>query len=386
MVVVPIWNAKQEWIGSLGVAIPLKIISEKLSSIKLSKDSFAWLTDANDLIVSHPNNRFVLNVTLTTDEAPNFPDFNKIVQQTRTQNSGYGRYLDLAIDTPKIVTFSKINSLPGWTLFITTKESEIFREINIFMRNIVIVSIVLTVIFLFIISQLSNQITKPIFQLIGDVHASVKDKGNHLKLINSNDEIGQLSKAFYDSAQKIHQHTIHLEKMVNLRTQELSHKNTLLNEQNDKLAEIASKDPLTQLYNRRAFNNLLEKEISRSKRHKHNMSLVVIDIDDFKKINDSYGHHIGDDVLSRFANALSSDTRKENIICRWGGEEFVILIPEATSDMVFQHIDAIRKKIATMDFLPVNQVPLVQVWQLCYLMKILIHGYKEQTRLYIKQK
>ncbi|WP_351017533.1 diguanylate cyclase [Shewanella sp. AC91-MNA-CIBAN-0169] len=356
MVGVPILDTQNNWIGTLAVAVPLTIISAKLAEIKLAKESYAWLTDSNGLMVSHPNKSFIMKNKLSMTESADYPGFYKIVRQTKLQNDGYGRYRDAKLNESKIVTFSKVDYLPGWTLFVTTKESEIFHAIYTIMYDVLVTSIILMVIFLLLISELSNRITKPIVQLTKDVKASVKDKKSYLKIIDSDDEIGQLSKAFHDSLQKIHLHTIHLEQMVNHRTQEITDKNLLLNQQNEKLEQLASKDPLTLLYNRRAFSALVDKEISRAKRHHFPVTLVILDIDYFKKINDEFGHNVGDDILCRFAEQLSVNMRKENLICRWGGEEFVILIPEATSAMVFKHIEALRQKISQMDFAPIDKL------------------------------
>ncbi|WP_351011673.1 diguanylate cyclase [Shewanella sp. S1-58-MNA-CIBAN-0166] len=356
MVGVPILDTQNNWIGTLAVAVPLTIISAKLAEIKLAKESYAWLTDSNGLMVSHPNKSFIMKNKLSMTESADYPGFYKIVRQTKLQNDGYGRYRDAKLNESKIVTFSKVDYLPGWTLFVTTKESEIFHAIYTIMYDVLVTSIILMVIFLLLISELSNRITKPIVQLTKDVKASVKDKKSYLKIIDSDDEIGQLSKAFHDSLQKIHLHTIHLEQMVNHRTQEITDKNLLLNQQNEKLEQLASKDPLTLLYNRRAFSALVDKEISRAKRHHFPVTLVILDIDHFKKINDEFGHNVGDDILCRFADELSINMRKENLICRWGGEEFVILIPEATSAMVFKHIEALRQKISQMDFAPIDKL------------------------------
>ena len=356
MVGVPILDTQNNWIGTLAVAVPLTIISAKLAEIKLAKESYAWLTDSNGLMVSHPNKSFIMKNKLSMTESADYPGFYKIVRQTKLQNDGYGRYRDAKLNESKIVTFSKVDYLPGWTLFVTTKESEIFHDIYTIMYDVLVTSIILMVIFLLLISELSNRITKPIVQLTKDVKASVKDKKSYLKIIDSDDEIGQLSKAFHDSLQKIHLHTIHLEQMVNHRTQEITDKNLLLNQQNEKLEQLASKDPLTLLYNRRAFSALVDKEISRAKRHHFPVTLVILDIDHFKKINDEFGHNVGDDILCRFADELSINMRKENLICRWGGEEFVILIPEATSTMVFKHIEEVRQKISQMSFSPVEKL------------------------------
>ena len=356
IVAVPILEADKKWVGTLAVAVPLGVLTKRLSSIKLAKESYAWLADSNDLIVSHPNDGAVLKTTLSTTDSSNFPGFYKIVRQTKLQDNGYGHYFDTKLNEPKIVTFSKIDNLPGWTLFVTTKESEIFQDVYTILNNVLIISIVLMAIFLFIIIRLANKVTKPIIRLTKDVKASVNGKNNVIRIIHSKDEIGALSKAFHGSLQKIRSQNLHLEEMVNKRTLEISSKNTLLNEQNIQLEELVSKDPLTHLYNRRAFNTLVSKELSRAKRHRFSIALAVLDIDFFKKINDQYGHDVGDQVLCRFAEQLTLNMRKEDLICRWGGEEFVILLSASTTDKVFNHMEDLRKKIEDMDFDPVESV------------------------------
>lgn len=90
-------------------------------------------------------------------------------------------------------------------------------------------------------------------------------------------------------------------------------------------------DPLTGLYNRRQFNNMLEYEIGRSERHKHEFSLLLLDLDDFKDVNDSYGHPTGDQVLVGVAEILRRHLRKGDLATRIGGDEFAILLMETGS-------------------------------------------------------
>lgn len=103
-------------------------------------------------------------------------------------------------------------------------------------------------------------------------------------------------------------------------------------EQQKKLEEdehtkiLAYIDPLTKLLNRRGFERYADKIISLSKRHDINMALLYIDIDNFKDINDTYGHHVGDSFLIDIANSISKTIRNEDLIARFGGDEFVLLI------------------------------------------------------------
>lgn len=94
------------------------------------------------------------------------------------------------------------------------------------------------------------------------------------------------------------------------------------------IEELAVTDPLTKVYNRLRFNILIEQQILTSERYNTPLSIIFVDIDHFKSINDTYGHLIGDEVLIKMAELIKSKLRNADIFARWGGEEFVMLLPE----------------------------------------------------------
>ncbi len=96
----------------------------------------------------------------------------------------------------------------------------------------------------------------------------------------------------------------------------------------EELLRLAATDPLTGAYNRREFSLMVEREALRSHRYHHALSLIMFDLDLFKKLNDSYGHSAGDKALQRFTTLCTNTLRNVDIFGRWGGEEFVALLPE----------------------------------------------------------
>ncbi len=111
------------------------------------------------------------------------------------------------------------------------------------------------------------------------------------------------------------------------------------------LVEQAFKDTLTGLYNRRFFDKTLDDEIQRAQRYNRDLSLIMIDIDHFKKFNDTYGHQKGDDVLHTVASILIENSRNSDIVARYGGEEMSIILPETPVDKAALVGEKIRSKV-----------------------------------------
>ncbi len=119
-------------------------------------------------------------------------------------------------------------------------------------------------------------------------------------------------------------------------------------EQNQaELRYSATMDGLTAVYNRQEFNRLLQAELERSQRYGHACSLIMIDIDHFKKLNDTYGHPAGDEALRCFASLIKQQIRPADQIARYGGEEFSIILPETSISDAFRLAERLRQAIAT---------------------------------------
>ena len=121
------------------------------------------------------------------------------------------------------------------------------------------------------------------------------------------------------------------------------------------LEQESKTDPLTHLYNRRGMLELLTREMTRSKRYNRPCSLIMCDIDFFKKINDHYGHDGGDQCLITLSQLLQQQLRTQDAMSRWGGEEFLIMLPETNQQQAMVVADKLRQSVAQMPFHYRNQ-------------------------------
>ncbi|MEO7986678.1 MAG: diguanylate cyclase [Gemmatimonadales bacterium] len=118
----------------------------------------------------------------------------------------------------------------------------------------------------------------------------------------------------------------------------------------EQMRHLAETDPLTNCFNRRALMEKLEQEMDRAARYATMLTGMMIDIDNFKQINDTHGHLVGDRVLKQLANLLKREQRSVDIVARYGGEEFVVLLPETTNAESRNFAERILRRVATHDF------------------------------------
>ncbi|WP_428024066.1 ABC transporter substrate-binding protein [Arcobacter sp.] len=139
---------------------------------------------------------------------------------------------------------------------------------------------------------------------------------------------------------------------------EISRDITELHMIHEKLKEQAYRDELTNIYNRKAFNERIEEKFDLYKRYKSKFCIAMYDIDDFKNINDSYGHDIGDKVLIEITKEVKQTIRKTDLIFRIGGEEFIIILPKTSIDEGFNVIEKVREKVTTLNIIENKKITI----------------------------
>ncbi|HEX5131437.1 MAG TPA: diguanylate cyclase [Candidatus Krumholzibacteria bacterium] len=160
------------------------------------------------------------------------------------------------------------------------------------------------------------------------------------------DEIGMMIDTFNEMAMKI-----------TLSQAELQYKNKMLNTQNDRLQdmnvrleELSVTDGLTGLFNHRHFWNLMNTELARVDLQNGDLALILLDLDDFKRVNDKFGHAVGDQLLLTVANVLGETIRDTDIVARYGGEEFAVLLPDTDESGAQQVAEKIRASVEAVRF------------------------------------
>lgn len=164
------------------------------------------------------------------------------------------------------------------------------------------------------------------------------------------DELGELAETFNAMTLRVKDLVENLEENVRQRTSELDRKNRELDEKNRALEILSLTDRLTGLCNRRRLDQTLRAELRRARRYHKPFSVIMIDIDHFKDVNDMHGHQTGDDVLVRLADTFIALARETDTVGRWGGEEFLIVCPETPRDVAQVLAQRLRQEIEETDF------------------------------------
>ena len=206
---------------------------------------------------------------------------------------------------------------------------------------------------------LSFIIIRPVSAISKSLNNGIDANGKIVAVvpITSNDEFGKLAELFNSLSSQLNAANERLQSKIQIADKELIKNNRQLTKQSEELMmfsehlqRIAVTDELTGLFNRRRFDELMKNEIAIANRYGDSNSILVLDIDHFKKINDRYGHPCGDYVLKEISGLLRSKVRKTDILCRIGGEEFVALCRRADKHSAIHIAENLRKIIERTAF------------------------------------
>jgi diguanylate cyclase (GGDEF)-like protein len=287
--------------------------------------------------------------------------FNLLKQNTMTGMyfseffNGNEESIEFKLQDQEYLVTKRVIPETGWQLFILTPLNNVYAPIKIEEAKIdrlcmIFLGLALVFYIIFFIrlrlsaKKLAKRITKPIEQVTHMITAYESDDATH----------------------KIHE-PVHITELDNLlsmnfkiqkakvRYQKLSKEMIVKNKQ---LKTLSITDQLTQLYNRLKLDEVLSYEVARSKRDRTPLTVAIIDIDKFKLVNDTFGHQMGDSVLIGVAQVMRRNIRSTDVLGRWGGEEFMLLMPNTPLEHAYEHVDQLRKLISGCSFSPVKQVTI----------------------------
>lgn len=196
----------------------------------------------------------------------------------------------------------------------------------------------------FMIYIFEKSTKEQIFQLTDAMkHLALGGRTLRLTSKNSRDEISQIYDAYEATRQKLLKGDIFTQLYLSQEKVKFDNQKR----ENLKLEEMAFIDPLTGTINRRKFEELSTLELERTMRYKHSLSFLMLDIDHFKSVNDTYGHAVGDEVIKRFAHICKDMARNLDIVARIGGEEFVIMLPETNRDGAYLFAQRLREIVSS---------------------------------------
>jgi len=150
--------------------------------------------------------------------------------------------------------------------------------------------------------------------------------------------------------QLLNEGNVTLTKLLEEKNKELEDKNRELEKKISEVEYLSVTDSLTGISNRRMFESMINKEIARAKRYGHALSIVIIDIDYFKRLNDKFGHKVGDKVLQKLSLFIKNKLRGNDCFSRWGGEEFAIILPETDFEQSIEVCQKLRQCVNQIEF------------------------------------
>lgn len=203
--------------------------------------------------------------------------------------------------------------------------------------------------------DLNQQLTaanKTVAVLMDRVEHAIDTTGGLHNLFEDNLILKDRITKYLRDEEQLRKFNSELEEQVKARTHDLQRANLELNEKNHRLKEMVRRDGLTGLYNHSAMSDMIQQKVKESLRYNHPMSVVMFDIDHFKMVNDTYGHPFGDHVLRIVSKVLQDSTRDVDYPSRFGGEEFLLLMPYTERDVAHITAERIRQTIYELEWQP----------------------------------
>jgi len=312
MVSAPLHDASGNYIGFIGGSIRLhetNIFQTVLGSVPNESDgSYAYVVSSKGVLLYHPDSG---RIGEKVNENP-------VVSSVVSGLSGAKRIVNTR-GVDMLASYAPIGSA-GWGIVAQTPAESVLESAKRLIMSIMLYMLPALMLFVVVITILVRKLSEPLVKLteFASMLSPTNSGADELPKIHGlNYEANELHKAFGRAVRHFRY-------------------------QFDSLSQEAQTDPLTGLFNRRTMDKFIGSWIASG----NPFSLLVMDLDHFKSVNDTYGHDVGDEVLKFLATSLRQLLKENNVICRFGGEEFIVLVPDERFDPAMEAAERIRKYMA----------------------------------------
>lgn len=236
----------------------------------------------------------------------------------------------------------------GWTLVAEEPFDRAFEPVLSVVTRTFVTDLVIVLLFSFLAYKITAAIVQPIEALSdGARRISRGELDLEIPDTRGNDEIGLLTRTFNDMTRKLRKNQAEIDTAIH----QLTVQKQELERANEQLSQLSITDGLTKLHNHRFFQDHLTREIKRVQRSGDPLSILLVDIDDFKRLNDRLGHAAGDELLTRIARIMDESMRASDLLARYGGEEFVVLASNTDLAGAATLGEKVREAVAEKSFL-----------------------------------
>ncbi|HET9464974.1 MAG TPA: diguanylate cyclase [Gemmatimonadales bacterium] len=328
LVAVPVQRGDGTTIGALAARLNLRGAEEGLRAFAPGTTGRAYLVGAgrNLIVSSHANSPDLMRVTVKPS----------VMERLSKREGAVVAYE--SVDGLEVLGSLKTVPRVGWAVLAEIPSDAAYQQVRRF-RDITLAIVAGLLLGVTAIAyHLALLIVRPLDRLTKGA-AEVAEGDLAVDLPTATGEVGDLTYVFNHMVGRLRQ-----------SRQELDAVNETLRQQNEELERLSASDSLTGLSNRRILTQRLSDELLRAQRQNHLFSVLMLDVDHFKKYNDAHGHPAGDEVLKRLAKILRASTRAGDCSARYGGEEFAVLLSGKGAEAALQLAERIRARVAEEEF------------------------------------
>ena len=341
---VPVFNSQNKLVGVLLAELRISVIEKLRKGIKFGTKGHSAIVDQNGRVIAHPNPEWMAEMK----NLSHWP----IVQAMKAGKKGVTEFYSSFMKEDMVAGYASVQDI-GWGIMVPQPKSEVDAQVNQFMFSNYLWSGLGLIIAIIIGCLMSRWITRPVNRLaessqalldnylIGDIAYPAEYEPREAK------QLGYALKSLVRGLQHSREEVDELNRNLNLKVDEATKQ---LRVANEKLEETVKSDFLTSLANRRYFEMDLTDALSRRKQESDHISLMLFDIDNFKIINDTYGHAAGDEVLTRVARTLETFMRQGDVVARYAGDEFVVRL-RCDGDVALSRANQIRHAIENLNII-----------------------------------